>query len=225
MVMFGMFEDCYDGNGKLICSNVQSTDFEGVFRHDPFKNNFEKIATSHLIITKMMRRSIIVENKCRFSNLNIGEDGVFFADFYRNNPQCFVAIKTPLYHYTSARLSSLSNSYHPERDDKNFVLSDTIIDVVREWGLLESPKHLRTLEYVTIRDLQMGIKNIGLCPKSHKYKCDWIKKIVSDKWIKSAIKNTDLSMIKSRNDKIKLLLLKLHLYHTLVLLSSANQKK
>lgn len=224
IVMFGMHFDTYDADGKLISSVIKNSGFEGVFRDEPCKRLFDKIATSHLIIIKMMRRGLIEEHHCRFRPLNLGEDGVFFADVYRHNPNCLVVIGDALYHYTNARSGSLSNSFHPERLEQSFVLSSAIRDVVSEWGLTDSPMHRHTLQYCTVRDLQMSIKTISLSPEPYAARVKWLKAKMADEWVRTAVRQIPLSEILSRNDKIKLALLKAHCYAPVIWISEMNQK-
>ena len=92
----------------------------------------------------------------------------------RQNPSCLVAIQKPLYHYTFARSASLSNSWHPERLQDNFYLSDAVWSVVEDWGLQDSEMHRKKACYCTVRDLQLGIKMSAavLClPKSGQPGC------------------------------------------------------
>ena len=102
---------------------------DSVFRGTPFRDNFDKIASSHLVTNKLMRREFIEQHCCRFRCYDIGEDAMFFIDFYRNDPACLVSLRKVCYHYTESRVGSLSNSYHNERIDENFYISDALRDV------------------------------------------------------------------------------------------------
>lgn len=83
---------------------------------------------------KMLRRACIEAEHLRFPERTLGEDGLFYVAFMRQNPSCLVAIQKPLYHYTVARSASLTNSWHPERLQDNFYLSDAVWSVVEDVG-------------------------------------------------------------------------------------------
>lgn len=225
VVMFGLVSEFFDGDGRRVKSAVTHTPMEGVFKGEPFKKYFDKLATNYLVATKMFRKDFIEAHNCRFPEKSIGEDGLFYVGVYKNNPDCLVMIDKPFYHYFVARSSSLSNSYHPERVNDNFYLSKAVRATVKHWGLEQSPMHIETACYATVRDLQIGIKNVSLGNETLYKRCMWLKNIMTDDWVKKSVKTVPISMALSRNDKIKLFLLKLHLYFAVMAVSGINQKK
>ena len=134
-VEFGMFYDTCDENGKLLHSETDHCTFSGVYRGEPFKEHFDKMASSYLAANKMYRRAFLEQHHLRFPPHQLGEDGMFFVAFYRQNPGCLVVLEKPLYHYVIARQGSLTNSYHPERLEDNFYLSDAVWDTVAAWEI------------------------------------------------------------------------------------------
>ena len=225
IVMFGKYNDFYDEKGKCVKSVKALPPITGVFCGEPFKEYFDKLATSFFITTKLMRREFVERYHLRFPAKSIGEDGLFYVEFYRHNPSCLVVIDRPLYHYTEARSNSLSNSYHPERVKENFYLSSAIRSVVEEWGLMDSPLHRAKVAYCILRDLQLGIKNISLGPMTFGERYRWLRDAMRDSWVKRSVREVPLKTEKNRNDKIKLQLLKCHLYGAVLILSGCNQKK
>lgn len=225
IVLYGIAQDIYDSNDHCIQTSISHPNLSGVFRGGPFKNYFDKLASSFLVIGKMMQRSYLEQYHLRFPDKRLGEDGLFYVEFYRHNPSCLVGVDQPLYHYTLARNASLSNSYHPERLTDNFYLSNAVWDVLKEWGLQNSPLHRQKAYYCTVRDLQMGIKNISIGPLSFQQKCNWLHQTMQQSLVAEAVRKTSLHSIHSRNDRIKLFLLKMHLYHTVLLLSATHQNK
>ena len=149
---------------------------------------------------------------------------MFFVSFYRQNPGCLVVLEKPLYHYTIARRGSLSNRYHPERLEDNFYLSDAVWDTVAAWGLQDSPMHRAKANYCTIRDLMMGVKNLGCSPLSLTEQTAWLRNAMQKPRVRTAVRSTPLHTMQSRNDRVKLLLLKLRLYRAVLLLCGTNQK-
>ena len=223
-VQFGMFYDTCDENGKLLHSETDHCTFSGVYRGEPFKEHFDKMASSYLAANKMYRRAFLEQHHLRFPPHQLGEDGMFFVAFYRQNPGCLVVLEKPLYHYIIARRGSLSNRYHPERLEDNFYLSDAVWDTVAAWGLLDSPMHRTKANYCTIRDLMMGIKNLGCSPLSLAEQTAWLRSALQKPRVRTAVRSTPLHAMQSRNDRVKLLLLKLRLYRAVLLLCGANQK-
>ena len=223
-VQFGMFYDICDENGKLLHSETDHCTFSGVYRGEPFKEHFDKMASSYLAANKMYRRAFLEQYHLRFPPHQLGEDGMFFVAFYRQNPGCLVVLEKPLYHYVIARQGSLTNSYHPERLEDNFYLSDAVWDTVAAWGLLDSPMHRAKANYCTIRDLMMGIKNLGCSPLSLAEQTAWLRSALQNPRVRTAVRSTPLHAMQSRNDRVKLLLLKLRLCRAVLLLCGANQK-
>lgn len=224
LVFFGRRNDHYK-NDTRIASELSLPRIAGVYRDHPCQNCFDQIATAYFVTDKLFRRDLIEQNHLRFRNVNIGEDGIFFAEYIRAEIACAVFLQEPLYYYTIQESATLSSSYHKERETDNFLLSNTIRETVRLWGLSDSPAHQKTLKYCTVRDLQLGIKNINLGPRSFAQRVQWLVQVMQDDWVRSAVRDTPLSMAESRNDKIKLLLLKLRMFRTVIYVSSLNQKK
>ena len=140
-VEFGLYLDSYDENDRLLHTQTSGSTLSGVYRSAPFKEHFDETASSYLVTNKLFRRAFLEQHRLRFSCHQLGEDGLFFVAFYRQNPGCLVVLEKPLYHYTAARRGSLSNRYHPERLEDNFYLSDAVWDTVAAWGLQDSPMH------------------------------------------------------------------------------------
>lgn len=160
-----------------------------------------------------------------FGKKRWAEKGViFYARWFRYNPRTVTLTDTPLYIYTLGRGGSAIGSFHPERVEENFFLSETIESVVREWGLYDSPMHFETLCYCYVRDLQLSIKNISLSPMPMKERTAWLKNIMRDPRLKTAVRTVPLSRILSRNDKIKLSLLKRGMYGAVMRVSGLNNR-
>ena len=193
-------------------------------RGEPFKEHFAETASSYLVINKLFRRAFLEQHHLRFPCHQLGEDGLFYVAFYRQDPGCLVVLEKPLYHYTAARRGSLSNRYHPERLEDNFYLSDAVWDTVAAWGLQNSPMHRAKASYCTIRDLMMGIKNLGSSPLSLAEQSAWLRSTLQKPRVRTAVRSTRLCTMHSRNDRVKLLLLKLRLCRAVLLLSGANRK-
>ena len=224
-VEFGLYLDSYDENDRLLHTQTSVSTLSGVYRGAPFKEHFDETASSYLVTNKLFRRAFLEQHRLRFSCHQLGEDGLFFVAFYRQNPGCLVVLEKPLYHYTAARRGSLSNSYHPERLEDNFYLSDAVWDTVAAWGLQDSPMHRAKASYCTIRDLMMGIKNLGCSPLSLSEQTAWLRSTLQKPRVRTAVRSTPLHAMQSRNDQVKLLLLKLRLCRAVLLLSGANQRK
>ena len=224
-VEFGLYLDSYDETDQLLHTQTSSCALSGVYRGEPFKEHFDEMASSYLVINKLFRRAFLEQYHLRFPCHQLGEDGLFYVAFYRNDPGCLVMLEKPLYHYTIARQGSLSNRYHPERLEDNFYLSDAVWDTVAAWGLQNSPMHRAKANYCTLRDLMMGVKNLGCSPLSLVEQTAWLRSTLQKPRVRTAVRSTPLHAMQSRNDRVKLLLLKLRLYRTVLLLSGANQRK
>lgn len=223
IVFFSRRNDRYK-NGELISSSVASLGIEGVFRPRPCVDHFDKIATAYFVTDKLFKRELIERAHIRFRDMDIGEDGVFFAEYIRLDVTCAVFLPDALYRYRIDEGQTLSTSYHKKRERDNFRLSNTIRETVALWGKLEDKAYADTVRYCTVRDLQLGIKNINLSTKSLRERCAWLHSVMRDTWVRESVRRTKLSRANSRNDKIKLLLLKLHLYDITIFISGLDRR-
>ncbi len=193
IVFFGRSSDVYSG-GKKVRSKISMPKAEGAFFGNPCRDLFDKIATAYFVTDKLFKRDIIEKNNIRFCDMNIGEDGVFIAEYIRCDIKCAVFLKKALYHYTVDESETLS-SYHAARETDNFRLSKSIMKTVDVWGLSDSPMHNRTVKYCIVRDLQLGIKNINLSKKTFREKYMWLKKFMRDTEVCGAVCDTQLNMV------------------------------
>ena len=84
--------------------------------------------------------------------------------------------------------------------------------------------HRAKANYCTVRDLMMGIKNLGCSPLSLTEQTAWLRNTLQKPRVRTAVRSTPLHTMQSRNDRVKLLLLKLRLYRVVLLLCGTNQK-
>lgn len=222
LVYFGFYQDIVDENGSVISSVVKLPPITGVEKDEPIKRLYNKIATYYLLTLKLVKRSLIEKGHCRFPKKSIGEDAMFFVSIYNQDPKCVVSVDKAYYHYRM-RAGSASVSFHEDRLTDNFYLTKANADLVKKWGLLEDKEYLDTLKYCALRDLQLGIKNISYSKKSFSEQAKILKSMFKDKRLKTVVKDVPLSRVNGRNDKIKLLFLKLHLYSGAILLSNLNK--
>lgn len=224
LVIYGRVHEYYQED-ELIRSEDIPPKATGVYRDKPCERLFDKIATSYFVTDKLFKRSMIEEHNLRFRDYHIGEDGVFFFEYIRMNPECVIFLDRCLYHYRIDATKTLSTSYHKEREEDNFYLSNEVYKTVKAWGCIDKPKHRQMVQYCVVRDLQMGIKNINLSRRPLRERIAWLCRVMKDKKVASAVKDTPLHMAGGRNDSIKLLLLKLHLYRMTILVSAWNQRE
>ena len=219
IVIYGVIDEQTDRDGNVIKTTVIEPPVVGVYRDEPFKRLFPKLATFHLATLKLYRRDIIGD--IRYPSEKIGEDGIFFARVYRQSPKCLVGVREAYYRY-DRRPDSASVTYYPERLNDNFYLTKEIAKVVESWGLMDSREHLQTLMYCALRDLQLSIKNAGLAPMTFPQKVRWLKNVMADKGIQKALKTVPVKKFESRNDRLKALCLKLRLYPLTMLMTVVN---
>ncbi len=224
VIFFGYYEKYVDRDGAEINRRLITPPLLGTYSDEPFKTHFDQLATLYYAWSKAVRRSVIEAHRVRFNQKKLVEDGIFYARWFRYNPRTVTLTDTPLYIYTLGRGGSAIGSFHPERVEENFFLSETIESVVREWGLYDSPMHFETLCYCYVRDLQLSIKNISLSPMPMKERTAWLKNIMRDPRLKTAVRTVPLSRILSRNDKIKLSLLKRGMYSAVMRVSGLNNR-
>lgn len=196
----------------------------GCCRQEPCKRLFPQFATHFFVTRQLYRRSLIEKNHCRFTRHQIGEDALFLVDFYRRSPECLLGVDKPYYHYRCNLSDSASHIFQAERLEDNFYLSDAIAETVREWGLQDSPSHRGAVENRRVLDLQLGIKNVCMSPLAFRQRVAWLRKALKHAGVKQAVGRQPLARVCSRNDRIKLALLKLRCNRAVILLSSLNNR-
>ena len=224
VIYFAYSERYFDENGAQLGEKIIEPPLLGTFTGEPFKDHFDDLTTLYYAWSKVIRRSIAEEHHVRFTQVKLVEDGVFYAKYFAHDPAAVTLISDKLYMYTMGRTGSAIGSYHKERADEGFVLSQTIEGVLKDWGLLDSPMHYSTLCYCYVRDLQLSIKNMSLSPLSMRERTAWLKGIMKEEKIKKAVANVPPDRILSRNDKIKLILLKRRMYGAVMMISGLNNR-
>ena len=92
-VEFGLYLDSYDENDRLLHTQTSGSTLSCVYRGAPFKEHFDETASSYLVTNKLFRRAFLEQHRLRFSCHQLGEDGLFFVAFYRQNPGCLVVLE------------------------------------------------------------------------------------------------------------------------------------
>ena len=225
VIYFAYYERFADADSVETGRRLITPPLNGTFTGEPFKEHFDALTTLYYAWSKVVRRSLIEDHHVRFDKTKLVEDGLFYARYFRYDPRTVTLISDPLYLYTMGRGGSAIGSFHRERLDEAFVLSETIESVLNEWELLDSPIHFETLCYCYVRDLQLSIKNVSLSSMSMGERTAWLKRTMSDPKIRKAVRTVPLSRILSRNDKIKLELLKLGQYRAVMMISGMNNRK
>ena len=223
LVLFGSWEDQYDAAGHKQSSRAIPPPISGVHRGDPCVELLPQLAAFYFVTRQLFRRSLL--EHCRFTKHSIGEDALFFISAYRKRPGCVVGVDAPLYHYSVRPNGSASQSYHPERLEDNFYLSDAVAGVVQQWGTEDLPERRAVVNKCRVLDLQLGIKNVCLSPLSFVRRTAWLRAALQRPEVRAAVAEMPLSAAGSRNDRIKLALLKARLCGAVIALSSLNNRK
>ena len=74
-VQFGMFYDTCDENGKLLHSETDHCTFSGVYRGEPFKEHFDEMASSYLVINSCSAGHFWSSTICAFPAISLGRTG------------------------------------------------------------------------------------------------------------------------------------------------------
>jgi hypothetical protein len=106
--------------------------------------------------------------------------------------------------------------------NNNFYITKEIASVVHKWGKDSEPEYLEALEYSALRDLNLGIKNIGMSPMGFVKRCIWLHNQMKNRELRSAVSHIKVKKFYARNDRIKIILLKLHMYEIIILLAGIN---
>lgn len=225
LILFGGYEEHYAADGtRTGCTDIAPV-LEGVYRGDPCPQLFPQLSAMSLVTRQLFRRRCIEEGNCRFTDHKIAEDALFFVSFYRQHLHCVVGILEKLYRYKLRASGSASQSYHPERLTDNFYLSDAVEAVARDWGLNDDSACRRAVNHSRVLDLQLGIKNVCLGPLSFRQRTAWLRQALRIPAVRAAVGEMPLQDARSRNDRIKLALLKVRLCAVVIALSSWNNRR
>ena len=74
-------------------------------------------------------------------------------------------------------------------------------------------------------DLQLGIKNVCLGPLSFRQRTAWLRQALRIPAVRAAVRDMPLQDARSRNDRIKLALLRMRLCAAVIALSSWNNRR
>lgn len=225
LILFGSYDDRYAPDGTRVSSTEVAPVLEGVYRGDPCPQLFPQLSAMSLVTRQLFRRRCIEEGNCRFTDYKIAEDALFFVSFYRQHLHCVVGIPEKLYRYKLRASGSASQSYHPERLTDNFYLSDAVEAVAKSWGLENDPACRRAVNHSRVLDLQLGIKNVCLGPLSFRQRTAWLRQALRIPAVRAAVRDMPLQDARSRNDRIKLALLKVRLCAVVIALSSWNNRR
>lgn len=223
ILIFGFYTELQHRDGSTTRLSTSLPPIQGSFDFPAFQEAFPRLITSHYIWNRLYRRALLEENRCRFPDHTLGEDATFN---YRACAQPFrrlVALPSPYVHY-SVRENSAVGRFHPERLKDNFYISREAAALASRWKRIDQPEYRDALAYCALRDLQLGVKNLGLSPLNRREKRRWLRGIMSDARLREAVRIVPLKRFGSTNDRVKLALLKLHMYDAVVLLASLHAK-
>ena len=224
IVMFGFYTELQRADGTTSRLSRSRPPVLGTFDYAGFQREYPKLITFHYIWNRLYRRALLEENHCRYSNHTLGQDAVFNVRTCAKPFGCMVSVETPCLHYTVREGSSV-NRYHADRMADNFYISREIAAMIRGWGMQDQPEFRNALAYCALRDLQLGIKNAALSPMSLGERRRWLRGIMADGRLREAVRIVPLSRFRAVNDRVKLLLLKLHAYAAVVFAADVHQRK
>lgn len=224
IAVFGFYTELQKKDGSTSLLSKSQPPVLGTYDYAGFQREFPKLIAFHYVWNKLFRRELLERYHCRYSTHSLGQDAVFNVSTYANPFGKIVFVETPYLHYTVREGSSV-NRFHADRLEDNFYITREIASVIEGWGKQDDPAYREALCYCALRDLQLGIKNACLSSMSLRKKCHWLRRMMADKRLRKAVHDTPLSRFGSRNDRIKLLLLRFRAYGVVISLSSIHQRK
>lgn len=223
IVCFGYFNEFPKGAAKDAISLKTSPMLNGKYTYEQFIAAYPAFfKDSHYLWNKLFKRSYLEENNCRFTSRSIGQDAVFNLTVYKYPfNTCLVTNEKCYYHYINRGDSSV-NRFHADRVQDNFYITKATAELVEQWGKTKDEEYSAILRYSAVRDLHLGIKNVNMpsSPLSEKEKYEWLKNKMSDRELLRAVDKTPLSMFPRKAEKIKLIMLRCHLYRLVTRLNS-----
>lgn len=225
LVLFGGDTVYYNEQGMIERTEPLPAPVNGVFRDHPCEAIFPDVTAYFVVWRQLFRRELLEKANCRFPDYKIAEDVVFFLRYLELPLQCIVGVEKPLYHYAVRPNGSASQKYYPERLTENFYMSQTMEEVGEALGIAQQPAARQAIYHCRILDLQFGIKNVCLSPLRFAQRAAWLKNAMQDPKVREAVAEFPVREARSRNDRIKLQLLKLHCFRAVILLSSLNNRK
>ena len=224
IAMFGFYTELQRSDGSCERQKLSRPPVTGSFTYAEFVDVYPQFVTYHYNRNKLYRRSMLEKNGCRFSQHTLGQDSVFNVRTYAKPFARLVAVETPFIHYTVREGSSV-NRYHEDRLRDNFYITREISRVVAGWGREKDAAFVSALTSCAIRDLNLGIKNACMSPLGLWARCRWLRTLMRDVRLRRAVQLMPAARLASRNDRMKLRLLKAHCYELVILAASANQRR
>lgn len=224
LVLFGGYVNYLNQNDSIVRQTPIETPIAGVYWKSPCKKLFPILSDIHMATRQLYRRRVIVENSIHFTDHKIAEDALFFSEYYSTNLSCIIGIPDKLFSYAIRDNGSASQKYQPERIENNFYMSSAIRDAAQKLDLSGDESCNFAVQKAVIVDLQLGIKNICLGDFNASEKTAWLKKQMKIPGVLEAVKRVPVSACGSKNDRIKLLLLKGGFYSLTIALVSRNNR-
>lgn len=223
LVLFGGYENHIDHNETVICQTPIDSPIVGVYQKAPSKALFPTLSDIHMVTRQLFRKDVISNNNVRFTDHKIAEDALFFIDYYGAGLSCVVGIQDKLFIYSVRDNGSASQKFQEERVNDNFYMSSAIRAASKKLNVEGDSVCRLAVQKAVVADLQLGIKNICLSDLTIMQRVSWLHKQMNIPEVSKAVKSVPISSCKSKNDKIKLLLLKDGFYaFTILLVSKKN---
>ncbi|MDP4118194.1 MAG: glycosyltransferase family 2 protein [Bacillota bacterium] len=222
LVIFGFYNDVENENGTITNISTCTPNLEGVYTYDEFQKAYPDCCDDpQCVWNKLYRREFLLENGCRHQPFVLGQDVVFNCLVNSKPMKTVVANHGFYYHYINRENSSV-NRYHPERLKDNFYITRAYENMIKCWKRDKDSAYKKILYYTRTRDLHVGIKNVCLskCPLSLKERQKWLKEQMKSKDTRIAVRKAPFNKFPRKAEKIKLFLLKLHLYNAVIWLNS-----
>ena len=225
LVLFGGYENHLNSKEIITYQKPIGADIVGIFQHNPSRKLFPALSSIHMVTRQLMRRDLILQNSIHFTNHKIAEDALFFIEYYSIPMKCIVGISDKLYDYSVRNNCSASQSFHQERMNDNFYMSTAVSNAAKKLEIDTDPDCALAIQKAIIADLQLGIKNVCLSPYSIKKRIEWLREQMKRPEVLAAVNSVPVDSCGSRNDKIKLNLLKGGFYTFVIWLVSWKNRK
>ena len=200
-VIFGFISEVLDKDDNLIRNIAYYINLDGIYTNEEFKENYlnHMNNVSNVVWNRLYKRSHI-GNTIFNKELNTAEDAIFNLELIRKEFSN-ICYNNKIYYRYLCREKSLMNSYNPLRFKNEVLITDTVKNMLEEWGMGE--KYLKKLSYRYIETFLNEYNNMTMpdCPLKIGEVVKIIKEHNSDERIETAkkiIKPKDIPHLSSR---------------------------
>lgn len=212
MVVFGYYVEEMNSRGKIKVTR-ELPDLSVSRTKQDFRKSFRVFQNqdSNVLWNKLYKHLYLIENNCRFTDMNVGEDALFNHLVYRDIESVYFNQKV-YYHYV-IRNGSAMNRYYSNRFLLEYAIAEHFENLIVYWHYEQNFHDLISLAYW--RTLYVELNNLVLddCPLREHQKEQRVASILYHPQIQKTVFSANSGLEEKYHIQLLILLLKNSRYH------------